>query len=140
MCDKTISMYETGKIEYPKSMSSGIMGPCISVAIFDTKSKSGYMRHQPNADTDDDMENFIKETLKECSIENVKVCISGGAFDKDDDEMVTPDSVMNSRDYVEELVLKYFDKKQVSVKWIDNDNASELVLYTSKPEFKIKTY
>ena len=38
------------------------------------------MRHQPNCNHDDDMENFIINTLKDVSKTDAKVYICGGSY------------------------------------------------------------
>lgn len=138
MCDKTIEMFKNEKVEFPKTICSGAMGPCITIGIFDNKNKNGYMRHQPSAEHGNDMENFIIETLTEVSKKDAIVYVSGGAFDKNDKESVTSKSVLISRTHVESIVFKYFRKSQVTIKWIEEDQISELILDTKTGEFSIE--
>ncbi|MCW3084226.1 MAG: hypothetical protein JWP12_1592 [Bacteroidetes bacterium] len=133
MFDITIEMGEDAKAESPQIISSGGMGPCISVAISDPIGKCGYMRHQSNPENDNDLEDFIIKSLAECSNVNiVKVYAAGGAEGED------ADHVLDSRKYVLELLSKYFIKSQIKIKWSKHEGVAELVLDTGKGKFKVR--
>lgn len=130
-------MSENAKAQYPDILSSGEMGPCITVAIYDTIRKCGYMSHQPGAEHNNNLENFITDTLSICEKGDVTVFVCGGTIDKGD-EWVTPESVKNSRAYVKKLVFSHFDKKQVQISWGHAGTSSELILNTLNGEFSIE--
>ncbi len=132
MYDITIGTGEAGKAENPQIISSGGMGPCISIGIYDPITKRGYMRHQNSPDNDSEMEDFIIKTLTECFNANIlDVYVAGGAEGK------FAEGVLDSRIYVEELLLKYFDKDQIKTKWSKYDTTTELILNCKTGKFKV---
>lgn len=137
MFDVTLEIYQEGKVEYPGIISSGNMGPCISIGIYDTKNKNGYMRHQPNCDHDDGMENFIKNTLKEVPKSNAKVYICGGSYSKNDEHSILKNT-RNSRKHIEYLASIYLDKKRLIIKWGKRNSFTELILNTSTGKFEVE--
>lgn len=127
--DVTLEPFKSGMVQYPGVISSGGLGPCISVAIYDKINKIGYMRHDPSPG--EDMEMFISETIKKMEVTNAKVYIGGGSLKIDyyDEENI---NIKNDRKSVKRLVERYFSKKQIAERWAKIDcYLSELVLDAS---------
>lgn len=135
MEDKELEIDESGRVNYPNVISSGGLGPCIAVGIYDKKSRSGYMMHKAGADNDNDLEIFIQDTLKSTTKEDLEVWVCGGVIDVDDEDEL---DVTHARTFVSNLIEKYFKKEQVTLKWAKSRTSSELILNTETGKFTIE--
>ena len=43
-----VGVCEMKKANYPDTLVSGGMGPCIAIGVYDPKTRSGYMMHEPD--------------------------------------------------------------------------------------------
>jgi chemotaxis receptor (MCP) glutamine deamidase CheD len=135
MEDKELEMDESGRVNYPNVISSGGLGPCIAVGIYDKKSRSGYMMHKAGADNDKDLEVFLRDTLKSTTKEDLKVWVCGGVIDVDDGDEA---DVQSARNHVINLIEEYFEKEQVSINWAKPRTITELILNTETGKFTIE--
>ena len=136
MGDVTLKMLESGKACNPDKIYSGLMGPCISIGIYDAKQKCGYMCHQPNPDWGAAMENFIREILKKSDKKDLRVCACGGAHNLKGDDGDRK-FMATTRKYVEDLLKKNFNATQVTIFWAPLGSDTELILDTSNGQFQI---
>lgn len=136
----TSDIFFSGKAHYPESISSGPLGPSIAIGIYDPVNRVAYLREQTCPDADNDMETFIQDALKEFPKKRARVVVTGGAYDVNDTQFITAEGVLSDRRFVEQLVEKYFEKRQVTIKWTEHNLCSELIVDTSKGRYQIRMH
>ncbi len=79
-----VGMYEMKKARCPNILVSEGIGPCIAIALYDEKTKSGYMMHQPNFEPKNLESKIgnIREDYKDLGRLRVLVTGSSMPFDK----------------------------------------------------------
>lgn len=95
------------------------------------------MRHQPNCNHDHDMENFIIETLNEVDKSDAKIYVCGASYSKLETRSII-ENTRNSRRHIKDLMEKYFQEDQVTIKWTKPDYTSELILETLNGRFTVE--
>ena len=111
----------------PNILCSGGIGPCVAISIYDSKSKSGYMLHDPSPTLMKRISPFLKEVIEDYgSVSGLEVHVTGAAIcDGEDFEEVLP----LEREYTLKELYKVFKEDQVFVEWLPNNTIGELILY-----------
>lgn len=142
MCyDITLEQGQSDDTCSPGVISSGAMGPCIAIGIFDALEQRGYMIHESNAHVNTTIPGFLDNVLNNTENDNLVVCVAGGGIDPledPDDEFNINDDIQASRDYViGELEIKFRDD-QIEYHWNNGNGYIELHLNTGTGEFEIE--
>jgi hypothetical protein len=127
----------TGETCSPGVISSGGLGPCIAIGIYDTRRKYGYMIHEANMAFNSELSAFLTNVLSKSNKEDLSVYIAGGEINnvasKNDNK-----HVRECRNHVKTELLKLFDKKQIKINWNNSSDAIELILETENGKFFIE--
>ena len=134
-----VDQTQIGEISSPGLISSGGLGPCIAIAIYDSARKQGYMMHESNAHVNNKLPDFLDLVLTKSKIENLIVRVAGGEIDANED----PNSEENlytkeARDYVKEELEKRFASNQIKLQWNNSFDAVELFLDTRNGHFYVE--
>lgn len=126
------------KANSPATLTSGAMGPCVAIAMYDPKTRSGYMLHEPS---------FFCTDLR-CMIQKIKqdygdlsrlnVFVAGNSLCSDP-HVMQRDLQNNIRPYVEEVLREYFKESQLQISWAPDDHRVELFLDTSNGDFDLNS-
>jgi|TARA_Y100000310_G_scaffold191260_1_gene191261 hypothetical protein len=133
-----IEQMEMKKVNYPNTLWSGGLGPCIGIGIYDPKTRSGYMMHEPHfqyVDLDDKIRQ-IQEDYGDLS--RLKVLAAGNSLASDDDAHQRNFEKSN-RPFVEQTLRKYFGNSQLQIRWAPDDYWTEMFLETSTGELRTET-
>jgi len=141
MCDITLEMYEYQNIKYPEVLSSGALGPCFAICIYNSKKKCGFMLHQPNPENDKDTESFIKIVTGRYkkSIKDIRIIVCGGSAEfgantDEDEKVITINALKESKQYLKRLLNNYFKKNQITISFAKDNTITELIYDTSMEE------
>lgn len=129
-----IEQGQYGNVDFPDSIKSGGMGPCIAVGIYDKINEKGYMIHEANAHANRNMEEFLSLVHDNTKPRNLKIYVTGACFEKADDDN-TIIQTKEARDYVESIIKKKFKGSKVKINWSINDSNTELELDTITGKF-----
>ena len=135
--ETVIAKYETGEDDFPNTLRSGGLFPCIAVGIFDRLSHHAYLIHEPNAAIDKNLPGFCRNVLGKSRKENLKVWVTGAAIFEDDEESTY---VLGNRTYAETIMSEYFEDDQLFIQWLPNNTYGELTNNTTSGEFTIIHY
>jgi hypothetical protein len=117
-------------------LTSGGMGPCISIVIYNPKSKCAFMMHEPSWIMDGKLEKKLKDIIKQLGgAENLKAYAAGNSISSDEEEEQQNDTKEN-RGYVKEQFLKFFKEEDIWTQWSNDDSISEMTFYTATGECK----
>ena len=131
-----VEQFEMKKANSPDILRSGGLGPCIAIGIYDSKTKSGYMMHGLDFQSDD-LDGKIQEIKKDYgNLTELQIFAVGNSLDSFDNEEQREYEIIN-RPFVEQILRKYFQDSQLQIKWIHDDHCAELFLDTSTGEFEL---
>ena len=128
---------EMKKANYPDTLRSGGLGPCIAIGVYDPKSKSGYMMHEGNFQYED-LDGAIQVIERDYGdLSSLKVFATGNSLSSYDDDEEQREYEIANRPFVEQILNKYFQASQLQIEWMPDDVTADLYLYTSNGEFDL---
>ena len=134
--DIEVEQFEMKKANYPDTLRSGGLGPCIAIGVYDPMTRSGYMMHEPHFQSAD-LDKNINEIRRDYGdLIRLRVFVAGNSLDSDDDAKQREFNRSN-RPYVEQTLKKYFQVSQLQVNWMPDDHIAVLSLDTSTGEFEL---
>ena len=134
--DIKVEQLEMKKANYPDTLSSGGLGPCIAIGVYDPKTRTGYMMHEPHFQYPD-LDGKINEIRGDYGdLTRLRVFAAGNSLASDDDAKQR-DFERSDRPYVEQTLRKYFQDSQLQIRWMPDDHSAELFLDTSTGEFEL---
>jgi hypothetical protein len=134
--DINVDSLEMKKANYPDTLSSGGLGPCIAIGVFDPKTRSGYMMHEPHFRSVD-LDGKINEIRKDYGdLTRLRVFATGNSLSSYESEGQRKFERSN-RLYVEQTLRKYFRDSQLQIRWMPDDHNVVLFLDTSTGEFEL---
>lgn len=125
------------KVRYPNILRSGGLGPCVAFALYDARTRSGYMAHDLEFHSFE-MEKRLKLIKKDYgSIARLQVYVTGNSiWSKDNQDQ--RDFEMRERELYESFLRKNFVERRTYVDWSPPDIMRELILDTKVPEFRVE--
>ncbi len=147
MTPEEINEIEVGQFEFKKAyspdvLSSGGLGPCIAVGVFDPLTRSGYIMHSPGfkicePEMEFNLFRIIEDYLGSSrDLSKLKVFAAGCAFERDDDLDFRKFKI-DERAHAERILRNYFNDSQLTIKWTPNNHIAALSLYTSTGKFEV---
>jgi len=133
--DIEVEQFEMKKASYPDTLSSGGLGSCIAIGVYDPKTRSGYMMHEPifqYANLDEKIQEIKRDYG---NLARLKLFVAGNSLSWDDAEQ--REFERSDRPYVERILRKYFQNSQLQIKWTPDNHIAELFLDTSSGEFDL---
>ncbi len=142
MCfDVNLEDRKIGETSSPGVISSGGLGPCIAIGVYDKKRKRGYMMHESNANENEEVPLFLDYVLKKSKKENLAIYVAGGGLnpleDPNDPENIN-ESIFESRNYVKAELEARFEMDHITIDWNYSLNTIELILDTSNGDFLVE--
>lgn len=129
---------EMKRANYPDTLLA-CLGPCIAIGIYDPKTRSGYMMHEPDW-KQEDLDGKIKKIQKDYDdLSRLKVFVTGNSLTSSDDKKQRKYEKAN-RPFVERVLKRYFQASNVQIRWMPDDHCCLLYLHTSIGEFKLEGY
>ncbi|PIO06999.1 hypothetical protein COT47_01965 [Candidatus Woesearchaeota archaeon CG08_land_8_20_14_0_20_43_7] len=139
MNEKNIELCEYGyrKTSAPSMLASGGYGPCVVIGMYDRKTKTGYMIHEPHIHFSD-LEAMIVKIIDDAgNASRLKIVTSGNAlfFDEDIDMEDLRRHHDEVKKQVTETLEKYFNKRQIEYRWLSDGESDELILDINTGKF-----
>ncbi len=111
-----VSQCEMKKANYPDTLLADL-GPCIAIGVYDPKTRSGYMMHEPHFQHTD-LDGKIQKIQKDYGdLSRLSVFVAGNSLASDDDEAQREYERAN-RPFVEGVLKKHFQDSQVKIRWL----------------------
>lgn len=120
------------------TLNSGGLGPCIAIAIYNRKTRHGFMIHHPNLDVDRILEDLLPKVISKLGrASSLKVEVAGCAVDRLD--KVMDSKCLSARSYVEQQLQNNFLSENIRIEWSDPGDITELTLDTQSGIFSRNT-
>ena len=130
-----VGQFEMKKANYPDTLLANL-GPCIAIGVYDPKTRSGYMMHEPHFQYAD-LDRKINEIVGDYGDSTrLRVFAAGNSLTSDDDAKQR-EFERSNRPYVEQTLRKYFHDSQLQIRWMPDDHCCGLYLHTSTGEFEL---
>lgn len=133
----SLSPGETGEAGSPTIISSGGLGPCVAIGVFDEVKLKGYMAHLQDPDQSDELDKFLNYALEETGNRTLTVWVTGAAIENEDDDVMI-DEIMATRKYVENELAERIPNSKLTIAWSSDNCINELYLSTSSGEFEVE--
>ena len=130
-----VRQLEMKKANFPDTLLADL-GPCIAIGVYDPKTRSGYMMHEPHFQYAN-LDGKIDEIRRDYGdLTRLKVFAAGNSL-ASDDHAEQREFERSNRQYVEQTLRKYFQDSQLQIRWMPDDHSCGLYLHTSTGEFEL---
>lgn len=128
---------EFKQVFFPDRIYTDATLTCVAIGFYDAEERLSWLAHEDNAQYDDNLNNYIDEILKESRAEDLKIWVTGAAYQDDEGENELVDI---NRSYVTAILEKRFSPSQLHFAWSKNNHYASIQIDTRIGEASIEMF